>query len=347
MPKTRLTVIVPLITTAIAVLAAGAAPASGRSIEYGVSTQTHLNAGDYAKMRSGGVGLIRVLAVLPDGVKPEPGVSDYDFAGLDGLIGDAARHRIRALPYIVGNESWVPRGSGQPPAVWSDFVTALVERYGSHGTFWKSHPDIPSKPVKAWQIWNEPNSRVFFGTKPSPRAYAKLLKAASTAIRSQDPAADVLLGGMAELSGSHKATPGPKYLRALYRIKGIERYFDAIAVHPYAAKAAVAVDQVREFRSVMVRAGDRGAGLWVTEIGWSSASGGNPLAVGRAGQASRLRQAFGQLTNQKGRLGLRGIVWFSWEDSRSSICDWCAKSGLLSSGGRAKPALRQYRRFAK
>ena len=115
MPKSRLTVIVLLVTTAIAVLAAGSAPASARSIEYGVSSQTHLNAGDYAKMRSGGVGLIRVLAIWPDGVKPAPGVSNYDFTGLDQLIGDAARHRIRALPYIVGDESWVPRGSGSRP----------------------------------------------------------------------------------------------------------------------------------------------------------------------------------------------------------------------------------------
>ena len=344
MPKTRLTMIVLLITTGL--LAVGSAPASARAIEYGVAPQGDLGSRDFAKMRSTGVDVLRVFIVFPD-VKPVPPVANYDFSGLDKLIGDAARQRIRALPFIVGAPSWVPHGSQDPPKAWSEFVAAAVARYGSDGTFWSDHPQIPRVPVKAWQIWNEQNSRAFYFSKPSPRSYAHLLRAASMAIRSQDPKAEVVLGGMAELAGSSKAKTGTKYLRALYRINGIKRYFDAIAVHAYAKEASVAVDQVGRFRREMLRAHDRNAGVWVTEIGWSSATRGSPLAVGRSGQASRLRESFGQLAREKGRLGLRGIVWYSWADSGETICDWCAKSGLLSGGDRPKPAWRQYRRFAK
>jgi hypothetical protein len=344
MLKSRLILIVLLVTTGV--LAAGSAPASARAIDYGVAPQGDLGSRDFAKMRSGGVDVLRVFIVFPD-IKPVPPVANYDFSGLDRLIGDAARHRIRALPFIVGAPSWVPHGSQDPPKAWSEFVASVVARYGNGGTFWSDHPDIPRKPVKAWQIWNEQNSRAFFFTKPSPRSYAKLLHAAADAIRSQDPKADVVLGGMAELAGSSKAKAGTKYLRALYRIHGVKRDFDAIAVHAYAKEASVAVDQVERFRREMLRAHDRGAGLWVTEIGWSSANGGSPLAVGRSGQASRLREAFGQLAREKGRLGLRGIVWYSWADSRQTICDWCAKSGLVSGGGHPKPAYRQYKRAAR
>jgi hypothetical protein len=344
MLKSRLALIVLMVT--IGALGIGSAPASARAIEYGVAPQGDLGSRDFAKMHSSGVDVLRVFIVFPD-IKPVPPVANYDFSGLDKLIGDAARHRIRALPFIVGSPSWVPHGSQDPPDAWSEFVAAVVARYGGSGTFWSENPGIPRVPVKAWQIWNEQNSRAFYFSKPSPRSYASLLRAASTAIHSQDPQADVVLGGMAELAGSSKAKTGTKYLRALYRIKGIKRYFDAIAVHAYAKEASVAVDQVERFRREMLRAHDRGAGLWVTEIGWSSAKGGSPLAVGRSGQASRLRESFGKLAREKGRLGLRGIVWYSWADSRATICDWCAKSGLVTGGGRPKPAYRQYKRAAR
>ena len=72
------------------------------------------------------------------------------------------------------------------------------------------------------------------------KGYAKLLDEAAAAIRSRDRGADVVLGGMAELAGSRKATTASLHTsRGLYRRRGARKPdFDGVAVHPYGAKVA-------------------------------------------------------------------------------------------------------------
>ena len=152
---------------------------------------------------------------------------------------------------------------------------------------------------------------------------------------------------MAQLNGSSQAIPGTKYLKRLYHAGGVKKTFDAVGVHPYAAKAGAMVGVVRNFRRVIVHRHDRGAKLWITETGWSSSTGGNPLEVGARGQANRIRQSFSKLTHMDGRLNLAGIIWYSWRDGRGSACDWCKHSGLVSANGNAKPALKAFRKFAR
>jgi hypothetical protein len=206
---------------------------------------------------------------------------------------------------------------------------------------------LPRRPIKYWQIWNEQNSRDFFKPKTRPRAYAKLLRTAARAIDRVDRSADVLTGGMAELAGSRRAVTGSRYLARLYRIRGIEHAFDAVAVHPYGANVGGATAQVRRFRRIMVAAGDRRAALWITETGWSSAGGAHPLMAGRRGQAKRLKAALGYYRRERRRLHIGGVIWFSWRDSGVASCEWCARSGLLTRGGRGKPAFRALRRVAR
>jgi hypothetical protein len=210
------------------------------------------------------------------------------------------------------------------------FVRDAVARYGPNGAFWVANPGLPQVPITAWQVWNEQNSKSFYRPRPNAAKYVKLLAAANGAVKSVDPNADVILGGMAELAGSRKAIPGPKYLKQLYRRKGAKNHFDGVAPHPYGAKLKAVQQQVNLFRTAMKRGGDRGADLWITELGWGSARGGNPLNRGPKGQAKNLKQAFGYFTRRAGRLNVRAVTWFSWMDSQSRICAWCAKSGLFT-----------------
>ena len=77
--------------------------------------------------------------------------------------------------------------AGTAGTAWSSFLKAAVARYGAGGTFWGENPTVPSKPVKAWQIWNEPNFK-YFVAHPNPTEYGKLVKLSSTAIKAIDPA---------------------------------------------------------------------------------------------------------------------------------------------------------------
>ena len=358
--RIRFTVVLGAIL-AVALVSASASASTGKGF-YGVVPQTFLKPSDYRKMHRAGVGTLRLW--LPwSAVDPAPPVGDYDFSAFDQAVGAAAKQRIRVLPFVWGSPGWAIRKLDDTKCgakcltyaprhrkaldAWRDFLAATVDRYGRGGTFWDDHPRLPQEPIIDWQIWNEQNSRTFMRPSNRPRTYAKLLRASSRAITGEDRRAEIILGGMAELSGSRKAVPGSKYLADLYRVKRVERSFDSAAVHPYAAKADRAVGQVRRFRQVMNHAGDRRGGLWITEGGWSSSSGPNPLEVGPRGQAERLREALGAYRRQRGALNLHEVLWYSWRDSADGGCAWCAHSGLLSARGRPKPAFRAFRAAAR
>ena len=152
---------------------------------------------------------------------------------------------------------------------------------------------------------------------------------------------------MAELAGSRKAVPGPEFLHELYRRPGAKKDFDGVAPHPYGASIEGVGEQVDAFRKEMKRAGDSGAGLWVTEIGWGSAKGGNPLNRGKQGQARLLKEAFKYFAKRRGKLNTELVVWFSWRDSKDKICDWCATSGLYTKSLKPKPSWRAYKKVAR
>jgi Glycosyl hydrolase catalytic core len=348
-----------MLALALAVGVAANAQAAPRSF-YGVVPQTTLERGDYKRMGKARVGTLRSTLGWA-GIDPTDARGDYNWAGFDAVVAEAARNGIRVLPMLYGTPRWVARGldsrgcSGRceifaprgKPALdaWGRFVGDAVDRYGPGGAFWDENPGLRARPITAWQVWNEQNSKSFYAPKPSTKGYAKLLDAASKAIRAVDRRADVVLGGMAELAGSRKAVPGPKYLRKLYRRPGVKRDFDGIAVHPYGAKVGKVEEQMERFDAAT--RGDKGASIWVTEIGWGSASGGNPLNAGERGQAKRLKQAYRYFERERKRMKIKTVTWFSWQDSATSICDWCASSGLLTAGSKSKPAFRAFKRVAR
>ena len=243
-------------------------------------------------------------------------------------------------------DAYAPRRRAALEA-WTEFTGAAVDRYGPGGDFWSENPQLPRRPIRAWQIWNEQNSKTFYSPQPTVKGYAKLLDAAAGAIRSRDRKADVVLGGMAELAGSRKAIPGHEYLHDLYDRRGAKRDFDGVAIHPYGAKASSVEAQAELFVSESRDAHDPNVGLWVTETGWGSSTGANPLEVGPSGQAQRLGEVYRWFAHERNRLNVKTVVWFSWRDSATSICAWCANSGLLTQSGNPKPAFRMFKRLAR
>jgi hypothetical protein len=350
---------------ALALVVAAAVIAPGQAVArtdpfYGVSSQTALGSGDYKKMGKAGIGTLRAV-LLWSGANPSRN-GDYAWSGFDTVVAAAARDRIRVLPFVFGTPKWVARGldnrhcgscDAYAPrhraalAAWKDFIAAAVDRYGPGGVFWSEHPELRREPIRAWQIWNEQNSESFYAPKPSVKGYAKVLAAAASAIRKEDRKADVVLGGMAELAGSRKAIPGHVYLHDLYNRHGIKHDFDGVAVHPYGAKASAVETQAKLFTDEARDAHDGNVGLWVTETGWSSGNGSNPLEVGTSGQAERLGEVYRWFAHERGRLNVKTVIWFSWRDSPESICAWCANSGLVKKNGHPKPAYRMIKRLAR
>jgi hypothetical protein len=323
---------------------------------FGVAPQTTLTDSEFDRMAQGHVGTLRILLNWSsiDGTPAD----DNNWSSIDPIVASAAQNGISVLPFIFGTPEWVvnnldhracqPQTCGlfapsSPAALaeWQRFLREAVERYGPGGEFFTDNPSLPVLPITDWQLWNEQNSFSFYKPKVNPSSYAKLVRAGSTAIRSVDPAATILLGGM---FGTPEGVKNPKvfawnYLRKLYRVPGIASSFDAVAVHPYAAKMSKVIQQTRLMHREMVRAHDP-AEMWITEVGWSSSSGDNPLERGKRGQASRLRDVMTYYIGHQAALNVQNVTWFAWRDlAGTPICQWCAKAGLFAAGALTpKPA---------
>lgn len=316
---------------------------------YGISPQTPLSAADTNRMRHGGIRAIRLPIGWP-GIQPTPNAG-YDWSGMDQLVALVARSRMELVPALYGTPGWVshretnlPIANARQRRAWSAFVRAAAERYGTHGSFWREHwrgsgDFVPRRPIKRWQIWNEPNF-FYFATPASPWRYARLLKISHRAIKRGDRRAQILMGGLFGNPKEHppRAMDAADFLNRLYRVRGIERSFDGVALHPYAANATVLRRLTERLRRVIVRNRDRRTDLYITEMGWGSQH--NPrrvsFEVGWRQQARELRRAYGYLIHNRRRLNLKQVYWFTWKDMRGS-CSFCDSTGLFRRGPRFKP----------
>ena len=350
------------LATFVAMASFGAATAHAAKAPkdfFGVVPQTSPTANDFQRLGQGKVGAMRI-GIFWTAVDPVAPVGGFDFSTVDPLVANAAQNGVEILPYLYGTPAWVSTGldgyscgnecgtfapkSDAALSAWAAFAGAVAARYGENGTFWTQFPNLPKVPIESFQIWNEPNSSVFFAPKADPKEYAKVLSAASGAIAGADPSADIVLGGMPQLGGSSKAIPGTKFLKKLYKVGGIKKQFDGVAVHPYGKQVKAVTDQVEAFRKESVKAKDKPATLWVTETGWSSKKGGHPLNVGSKGQSKRLKESFTFFKKNRKKLKIQQVDWYSYKDA-PSVCAWCADSGLFTTAGSPKPSWTAFTKF--
>jgi hypothetical protein len=245
--------------------------------------------------------------------------------------------------WATGGETRPPLANGRQKQRWRDYVAAVVERYGSGGSFWDLHPELPYHPVTTWEVWNEENSK-WSWTNPSPRQYAKLFSLTAPVVRALDPAARVFVGGLAS-----QALPNPyDYLDGIYRHLG-RGAFDGVVHHPYAKNAQQSFNSVERIRQTMDKNRDAASPILIDEIGWAS----KPDVPGQLGktpreQATSLRKAFGLLLGHRQRLHLENVLWYTWIDVHPSrACPWCGWAGLINSDGSPKPAWQALRRFTQ
>lgn len=304
-----------------------------------------------ARQSDAGVGLTRQTFSWAR-IETRPGT--FELGRLDRYVGDLARAGMTVLPVLFDPPRFrsskpsrgAKRGTYPPrdPRAMGRFAAALVRRYGPAGSLWAERPDLPRRPITAWQVWNEPNIPVYWPSGPDARAYARLLGSVSRSIKSVDPRAEVVTAGFPQ---SNQGVPFARYVADLYRA-GAKGSFDTLALHPYSRNASGVVSAVAGARALIRRHGDD-AGLRVTEFGWASGGPPSQFTVGARGQARRIRAALTQLSAQRARLGLRGAVYFNWRDlpPYPGGADFFGlHSGLLDIRGRDKPGYAAFRQAA-
>jgi len=83
--------------------------------------------------------------------------------------------------------------------------------------------------------------------------------------------------------------------------------------------------------------GDR-VPLYITEMGWGSQNNFKQVAFeqGVKGQVKQLKDSYGYLLENRNRLDLKQVYWFSWKDLPGS-CNFCDSVGLFHAGPKFKP----------
>jgi hypothetical protein len=289
-------------------------------------------------------------------IEPTPGTRT--FYGTDVLFAEAAKAGVTVLPDLLGVPRWMSRDRSRPPIFtafqrneWRSLLTDYARRYGSNGTFWTEHPELPRRPVTTWEIWDEPNLGDSIGGKPRPRRYVRLLKISAGGLRAGDPAARVLTGGLFPYHTLRNTIKLTKYLNAMYRVPGAANAFDALGVHPYAARPNGVLRWVRVARRIMRRHGDGATPIWVTAFGWVTGGAGyhfTPLRTTFRQQAAKLTEAYRLLSAAAPRLGIATALWFAFTDTHyrkrpTFITD---RMGLLRLNGKPKPSWFAFARAA-
>jgi len=144
---------------------------------------------------------------------------DDRFVWFDSETRRAQRRGISVLGTLGTNNEWPQWADddGLPDlAKWQEYVGQVVRHYRGR--------------VKAWEIWNEPNSQF------EPAFYAQMLKRGAEAVKRADPAASVVAMG---------GPDDPQFvrdvfdeLRKQYPSWPRRRYIDDLSMHMYPARGA-------------------------------------------------------------------------------------------------------------
>jgi len=368
----RLRMAAAALSVAMVALASTASPASALPGKFwGVVPQATPTFEQLQRLKRGGADSIRYPVVWP-AVQPERN-GPFVWSGVDAQVGEAALAGIEVLPFLAGAPTWavpdawvpgtghalkaprfLPVRSGLQRAGWKRFVREAVLRYGPRGRFWVEHPELPKRPIRNWQIWNEANFK-YFVVRPNPVEYGKLVKLSAAAVKSVDRRARVILGGLFSNPAEARIRRGPRqaytareFLQLMYaRTPGIKSAFQGVALHPYTGTYKRLLPYIEEVRRVLEANRDAGKGLWITELGWSSQprrTANDGFAKGLQGQAAQLRGAFGLLRRMQRHWHVQRVYWFSVDDQPG--CNFCDGSGLFGEGFEPKPAWHVFTRFA-
>jgi Glycosyl hydrolase catalytic core len=303
----------------------------------------------------------------------DPNDSAYNWSLYDRTVLLAQRYRLKIIFAIYGTPGWANRrrAPNVPPTRMTDlrnFAYAAAKRYS--GTFRPGGTDAsyaaPLPAVRFWLAWNEPNNPVFLRTQYRKRGKKWVVQSAvddekignaiytgvkTTLLRGEKVGCGVTAPRGNNAPRSKRPSTSPlAFLRAAKKA-GMRR-FDAYAHHPYygqpsetpktrpKAKTAVGLGNINDLIRELTRLYGRKR-VWITEYGYQTRPPDRTFGVSYAKQAAYLRQAFA-IARKNPRIDL--MLWFLLRDQRA-LGGW--QSGLLTLGGKRKPAFNAFQRLPR
>jgi hypothetical protein len=273
--------------------------------------------GQFARMAKAGVESVRTVFSWADAQPVQGGPTN--FSATDLAVALAARHGMSLLPIVIYAPPWARIDPGEPasppadPATYTEYLRELAARYGSSGTFWTQHPELPRRPLLYWQVWNEPHLSLYWKAPDWQKGYGALLRASHAALRQTDPRSRVVLAGLTGTSWDA--------LQSLYARGNVNGQFDVAALQTYTGTAQHLLLAVHLFRGVLARHGAARMPLWLTEMGWPAAKGRTrvpsyqrTIATTDSGMAKRLTAGYDLIVHERRarNVGVTRAYWYSW-----------------------------------
>lgn len=276
----------------------------------------------------------------------------YNWTKIDLIVTTASTHAIKVLPILDKPPQWARSAACNEsvectpadPDLFAKFAKAAALRYAPRG-------------ISTWEIWNEPNLRGSLAPARDASAYAHLLKVTYAAIKSVQPSAVVVLGGLGP-AATVNGNIGPiEFLAELYAF-GAKDYFDALGFHPYSFPAMPSFhaswnawqqmdNTTPSLRSVMIANGDAEKQIWITEYGAptdgpgaletsakDSTFVGHPDHVTEAIQEQMLSET---VADVRGYRWVGPFFWYSYKDTGTKTSTIENFFGLLRFDGISKP----------
>ncbi len=280
-----------------------------------------------------------------DEVQPQKS-TPYNWQKTDVIVQLARKHELNILPIVHYAPLWATPRLQKEQGIYelapskaffkdyADFVKASIERY---------------KEITAWQIWNEPNIKQFWGPKPNAAHYSALLRKVSETISTlkHRDKIKIIHAGLSKADIS--------YMWHLWDAdKQHGQYFDVMAVHPYffspqgGIRGVSEVDSdVKDYAKLGMIGGPHDGGyltktfnlqlfmhlkgmpkpIWITEIGFiTSNHPKNIWGVSEAKQAQLTNDTLHHITQNltsmpfgKGKMGhlkanIQRVYWFALDD---------------------------------
>lgn len=336
----------------VAVLAGFALPASAPAVEPGIVQSERYDAATEVSTTSAiGARWVR-LFVTWNQMQPDPPAG-----GCGGLQGnsyfgtfkqratDYAAAGVKVLTVVQFTPAWANGGAGYtvPPTNvqdYADFVKCLAQAMGDK--------------VSAYEVWNEPDDKVFWHNGPQPDKYAALLRATYDTVKPAAPGVQILVGG---LVGNNFDFLGKLYAN------GAKGKFDAVGLHtdtaclvrepefyyrePDGRIGRFSFTAYREVFQTMRDNGDEKP-IWMTEIGWSTLTSEcahpgvtekRPSGVKPEVQADFLRRAYACMAADP---YVQVALWFSLVDPGTSG-NYDHHLGLMNHDFTPKPSFDLFR----
>lgn len=294
----------------------------------------------------------------------------YNYGAADAIVRAAARQGLRVLMIADTAPQWASGSSNfwTPPtsaADYGNFITQVVKRYGTNGTFWTANPTLPKLVPVGIEIWNEPNGVIFWGGQtPDPAKYVQLLKAGYTAAKAVDASIPIISGGLGSGSGYNDINcdgnadsgqdgtgmTGINYLEDMYK-NGAAGYMDAVGWHSYIFGQATAAqmmvthacsgwslmqDTSPSLRSFMTQYGDSAKKIWITETGYPTCTSTYTTICLSEAEQGKLAAAQAAAFKTYSWAGL--YFWYDLTDDTTTTFEYEKHMGALHSDGTPKPA---------